>query len=212
MTNILLVEDDKMIVGNLSEFLQSEGFAVKSAPGQSEALSLLEKYQFDRIFPGSRLMDIHEYLAEKGVRLNDTEDVKYLYHDPCHSPIRTRDPLSTVRQLLNRDDVILSERCCGESGTLAIARPDISTQIRFCKQQQVVDGARALQPVPDPDHKVRLLTACPSCLQGMYRFEYDANIAPDYVVVELARRILGDKWLETFVNSAKKQGIERVLL
>ena len=49
MTNILLVEDDKMIVGNLSEFLQSEGFAVKSAPGQSEALSLLEKYQFDLV-------------------------------------------------------------------------------------------------------------------------------------------------------------------
>jgi Fe-S oxidoreductase len=29
----------------------------------------LQKYQFDKIFPGCRLLDIHEYLIEKGVKL-----------------------------------------------------------------------------------------------------------------------------------------------
>ena len=28
----------------------------------------LQKYEFDKIFPGCRLLDIHEYLLEKGVR------------------------------------------------------------------------------------------------------------------------------------------------
>ena len=30
----------------------------------------LEKYEFDKIFPGCRLLDIHEYLLEKGVKLD----------------------------------------------------------------------------------------------------------------------------------------------
>lgn len=47
MTVILLVEDDRRIVTTLTEFLNSEGFAVESASGQSEALELLEKKRFD---------------------------------------------------------------------------------------------------------------------------------------------------------------------
>jgi Fe-S oxidoreductase len=46
----------------------------------------LLKYEFERIFPGCRLLDIHEWLMEKGVSLNGVEGVQYLYHDPCHSP------------------------------------------------------------------------------------------------------------------------------
>ncbi len=46
MTNILLVEDDKSIVSNLTAFLKAEGFLVKSAAGQTEALKLLEREQF----------------------------------------------------------------------------------------------------------------------------------------------------------------------
>lgn len=176
-------------------------------------LDQLEKYQFDKIFPGSRLMDIHEFLAEKGIQLSETsEDVRYLYHDPCHSPIRTRDPLATVRTLLNRDDVPITDRCCGESGTLAMSRPDISTQIRYCKQRSLKESVDKIQPVTDKSNKVRLLTTCPSCLQGMHRFEKDVNISPDYVVVELARQLLGENWMKTFADDAKKRGIERVVL
>ena len=29
----------------------------------------LQKYEFEKIFPGCRLLDIHEYLMEKGVQL-----------------------------------------------------------------------------------------------------------------------------------------------
>jgi DNA-binding response OmpR family regulator len=43
MPHILLVEDDKSIVTNLTEFLQKEGFSITAVDGQSKALSLLEE-------------------------------------------------------------------------------------------------------------------------------------------------------------------------
>lgn len=47
MAKILLVEDDKSIVTNLTEFLVSEGFQVKSTSGQREALRLMQEEIFD---------------------------------------------------------------------------------------------------------------------------------------------------------------------
>lgn len=42
MTHILLVEDDKGIVTNLTEFLKKEGFSITAVNGQKKALDLLE--------------------------------------------------------------------------------------------------------------------------------------------------------------------------
>lgn len=42
MAHILLVEDDKSIVKNLSEFLQKEGFSITAVDGQHKCLALLE--------------------------------------------------------------------------------------------------------------------------------------------------------------------------
>ena len=47
MTEILLVEDDKGIVANLTEYLTSEGYSVKSASGQAGAMKLLQSERFD---------------------------------------------------------------------------------------------------------------------------------------------------------------------
>ncbi len=47
MTKILLVEDDKSIVANLTQFLTSEGYEVKSTSGQSGALKLIDEEMFD---------------------------------------------------------------------------------------------------------------------------------------------------------------------
>jgi hypothetical protein len=44
------------------------------------------------------------------------------------------------------------------------------------------------------------------------RFEGDAGVAADYVVVEIARRVLGERWLDDYVAKANAGGIERVLL
>jgi Fe-S oxidoreductase len=170
-------------------------------------LDQLEKYEFDKIFPGSRLVDIHEYLLEKGVKLEGVEGQRYLYHDPCHTPMKLRSPLETVRALTG-GAVQLSERCCGESGTLATTRPDVSTQVRYRKEEELRKNVASLPG----DGPVKLLTSCPSCLQGLARFDADAGTQADYIVVEMARRLLGENWLPEFVGKANTGGIERVLL
>mgnify|MGYP000010394673 CR=1 FL=1 len=83
-----------------------------------------------------RLLDIHEYLLERGVKLEGITGTRYMYHDPCHSPMKTHSPLKVVNALMSAP-VALNERCCGESGTLSVTRPDISTQVRFRKEEEM---------------------------------------------------------------------------
>ena len=168
----------------------------------------LQKYEFERIFPGCRLLDIHEYLMEKGVKLDGLQGTQYLYHDPCHTPMKQHNPVKVTSALMGKP-VLLSDRCCGESGTLAVSRPDVSTQVRFRKQQEVEAGAAK---VGDGRTAVKLLTSCPSCLQGLSRYREDAPVEADYIVVELARHLLGQGWQEDYVAAANAGGIERVLL
>jgi len=174
----------------------------------------LQDYRFDEIFPGSRILDIHEFLLEKGVRLEGATGVRYAYHDPCHSPMKTHEPLAVVNALMNADAngrITRNERCCGESGTFAVARPDIATQVRFRKQQEMERGAAKLRE-DGFRGEVKVLTSCPSCLQGLKRYDDDAGTDADYVVVEMARHRLGADWLSDYVRRANAGGIERVLL
>ncbi|MGE5087698.1 MAG: DUF3400 domain-containing protein, partial [Candidatus Levyibacteriota bacterium] len=173
-------------------------------------LDQLQKYEFEKIFPGCRLLDIHEYLVEKGVALDGAPGVRYMYHDPCHTPIKVHQPLKVAATLMGAS-VALSDRCCGESGTLATSRPDISTQVRFRKEEEMRKGAAALR-ADGFDGDVKVLTSCPSCLQGLSRFSDDAGTDADYIVVELARRLLGETWMADYVARANRGGIERVLV
>ena len=178
-------------------------------------LDQLADYEFDRIFPGCRLIDIHEYLLEKGVRLEGVSGARYVYHDPCHSPMKLRDPLRTVNGLLATADgtrIGKSDRCCGESGTLAIGRPDISTQVRFRKQEELQRDAGRLR-ADGYEGPVKVLTSCPSCLQGLQRYQDDVDqLDADYIVVEIARHVLGENWLPDYLGKAGKGGIERILV
>ncbi len=178
----------------------------------------LLKYEFDKIFPGCRLLDIHEYLYEKGIRLggagSQTGGARFMYHDPCHTPMKQHAAIKVVNQLMGQR-VDLNDRCCGESGTLAVTRPDVSTQLRFRKQQEIEAGVARLQKVGGSGtagERVKILTSCPSCLQGLARYREDAAIEADYVVVEMVHRLHGEQWLEKYVTAANAGGIERVLL
>ena len=179
----------------------------------------LQGYGFEAIFPGCRIIDIHEYLLEKGIVLapsTGSDPVGYLYHDPCHSPMKLQDPMKTVKALVG-NNVLKNERCCGESGTLGVTRPDISTQVRFRKEEELRLGEAALRAaVPmSPGANVKILTSCPSCLQGLKRYEGDLQnglLEADYIVVEMARKILGEDWLPQYVARANAGGIERVLV
>ena len=180
----------------------------------------LQKYEFEKIFPGCRLLDIHEYLMEKGIKLENITGTRYMYHDPCHSPMQTYQPMKVVNELMGQK-IDLNDRCCGESGTLAVTRPDISTQVRFRKEAEMRIGADKLRAIPvktapGADQKfqgeVKILTSCPSCLQGLSRYDNDSDTKADYIVVEIAKHLLGDKWMPEYVAKANSGGIERVLV
>jgi len=175
----------------------------------------LAGYEFDKIFPGCRIIDIHEYLLEKGVKLEGVTGTRYMYHDPCHTPIKTMDPTRLVNDLMGGNQgggkIEKNERCCGESGTLAVSRPDVSTQIRFRKEEEMRKGADKLRS-DDFNGDVKILTSCPSCLQGLSRYNEDASISADYIVVEMAKHLLGQNWMPEYVARANAGGIERVLV
>ena len=187
----------------------------------------LQKYQFDKIFPGCRVLDIHEWLMEKGIKLENATGVQYMYHEPCHTPMKTHNSIKVVNALMGANAggaIQINDRCCGESGTLAVTRPDVSTQVRFRKQQEIEAGAQQLRTASKvgagmtaakqatAEAEVKILTSCPSCLQGLARYRDDANVEADYIVVEMAKAILGPDWMQNYLRAASAGGVERVLL
>ena len=104
-----------------------------------------------------------------------------------------------------------------------MTRPDVSTQIRFRKEEELRKDETALRQLrasapslgAAAQANVKILTSCPSCLQGLKRYEGDLKtglLEADYIVVEMARKILGEDWMPRYVAQANAGGIERVLV
>ncbi|MES0328580.1 MAG: (Fe-S)-binding protein, partial [Gammaproteobacteria bacterium] len=172
----------------------------------------LLKYEFEKIFPGCRLLDIHEYLMEKNIMMQGDNGMQYLYHDPCHTPMKYYNPIKVASSLMSRN-VVISDRCCGESGTLGTARPDIADQLRYRKQEELQKGIVELTGSQNnKDGKVKMLTSCPACQQGLSRYQDDTGLETDYIVVELCKNNLGEDWQSTMLSRINDNGIDRVLL
>jgi Fe-S oxidoreductase len=128
--------------------------------------------------------------------------------------MKTHNSLEVVNTLINQEQIIeKNDRCCGESGTFAVTRPDIATQVRFKKQEVMKAALDKIQiNIEAQQAPVKILTSCPSCLQGLGRYSQETGIEADYIVVEMAKHLLGENWLLDYVNTANSGGIERVLL
>ena len=99
MTKILLVEDDKAIVSNLTEFLNNEGYIVKSVSGQTAAMKLLAEEKVDLV-----LLDVS--LAE-GNGFATCKAIKAEYDIPVIFLTASGDEYSTVTGFdLGADDYI----------------------------------------------------------------------------------------------------------
>jgi Fe-S oxidoreductase len=83
--------------------------------------------------------------------------------------------------------------------------------VKFRKQEEIEKGAAKLR-ADGFKGDVKILTSCPACLQGLSRYDDDADTQADYIVVELAKHLLGENWMADFVAKANTGGIERVLL
>ncbi|MES0371468.1 MAG: (Fe-S)-binding protein, partial [Mariprofundaceae bacterium] len=167
----------------------------------------LTRYHLEQVFPDAPLIDIHEYLAAKGVKADDIEGVEYLYHEPCHTPLKHHGSAAAIDSLLGKSSVESAE-CCGEAGTMAVATPAIAGKIRARKEEEM-EKAKAKLPGED---KAKILTSCPSCLQGLSRLEGVTGVEADYIVVELARHLKGENWQRDFIKQVKNGGVERVLM
>jgi len=165
-------------------------------------LAQLLEYELDKLFPQAELLDIHEFLLEKNVQV-DTSRNNYLLHDPCHSPDKKHNPVNMAARLLNAK-VELTDRCCGEAGTLALTRPDISTQVKFRKLEELGNNIKNLATD-------KVLTTCPSCLQGLARLEPDSKLAADYIILEMTQKRFGADWQDAFINKIKPEDVESVL-
>lgn len=99
MTKILLVEDDKTIVANLTEFLNSEGYLVRSVSGQTDAMKLLAQEKAKLV-----LLDVS--LAE-GNGFATCKAIKAEYDIPVIFLTASGDEFSTVTGFdLGADDYI----------------------------------------------------------------------------------------------------------
>lgn len=99
MTKILLVEDDRGIVANLTEFLTAEGYDVKNASGQAAALEALESGRFDLVLLDISLSDGNGFAV--------CSAVKSLYNIPVIFLTASGDEYSTVTGFeLGADDYI----------------------------------------------------------------------------------------------------------
>jgi len=87
--------------------------------------------------------------------------------------------------------------------------------VRFRKEEELRKDEAALRERGATGGDVTVLTSCPSCLQGLSRYEGDLRsglLHADYIVVEIARHVLGSNWLVDYVERANAGGIERVLV
>jgi Fe-S oxidoreductase len=129
----------------------------------------LQGYKFEDIFPGCRIVDIHEYLLEKGITLEAGEGAgAYLYHDPCHSPMKQQDPMKTVKALVgarcSRASAAAARAARWASRGPTSAPRCASARKRSCKRNEA--ALRALARCR-AQAGLKILTSCPSCLQGL---------------------------------------------
>ena len=96
---VLLVEDDREIVENLTEFLRTEGYLVKSADTQTGAMELLEEETFDLM-----LLDV---TLRQGNGYSVCTAVKAVYDIPVIFLTALGDEFSVVTGLdMGADDYI----------------------------------------------------------------------------------------------------------
>ena len=164
----------------------------------------LMTYELSDIFKDSKLSDIHEYLLDQNVTLDPTGE-QYLYHAPCHDPIKSDESSSVISKIVN-SEVISNDRCCGEAGTFAVARPDIAKQAKFRKELEIKKDKATMVKTNKP---VKMLTTCPACRQGLSRYQHATNIKPVYPIELIAEQQLGKNWKKEFIKSVR---IEKVLL
>ncbi|HEX3028429.1 MAG TPA: response regulator transcription factor [Clostridia bacterium] len=118
MSRILLVEDDRSIVDNLTEFLKNEGFSVDSVNGQAAAMQKIEKNSYDLLLVDISLADGNGFAVCAAAKANTNIPVIFLTasgdeysvvtgldmgaDDYIGKPFRPRELVSRIKSVLRR--------------------------------------------------------------------------------------------------------------
>ena len=118
MTKILLVEDDAHIVTSLTDFLESEGFSVSAAKGQTDALVLFNSDTFDIVLLDIALADGNGFAVCSAIKSRSNTPVIFLTasgdenstvagldigaDDYIAKPFRPRELISRIKSALRR--------------------------------------------------------------------------------------------------------------
>ena len=80
------------------------------------------------------------------MKLDGVTGTRYISRPVPHAD-QDDGPVKLVNELMGAEKdgykIEKNDRCCGESGTLAVTRPDISTQVRFRKEEEIRKGPRS---------------------------------------------------------------------
>ncbi|MGD9826495.1 MAG: FAD-linked oxidase, partial [Desulfobacter sp.] len=135
---------------------------------------------------GAKLFDISGYLFENGLTIAPPQAC--LYHAPCHDSLKG----TAVAQLAKAGiDTRAVPYCCSEAGTMALSRPDISYSMFLRKQDAIEQAREDLDNIKKP----KILTNCPSCVQGLGRQNQGTAV---HMAVELAGLTGGADWMNQF--------------
>ncbi len=164
---------------------------------------MLEKYELQSIFSGASLMDINEYIAREGLYASVNPAMQRpLYHQPCHNPLKHLGEDKTFGKLYGTSPVMVQD-CCGEAGTLALSRPDITNKLRQRKSANVDEFGDGKD--------IDILTTCPSCVLGLSKLSNGRKVNGKSLIVFNAEHFIDKDWKKQFVHSIKKNGVERII-
>jgi Fe-S oxidoreductase len=152
-------------------------------------MEMMNELDVPSLFGGIQ-MDVLTYLEGKGMTLDLNDGRSVLYHQPCHDSFQEKGE-SVMKQICGVE-IVPTEHCCSEAGTLALSRPDISKELR----KQKGDAIRCVGGNPST-----ILTNCPSCVQGLNR--QDSSIKALHVVEYLANKLTKndtEKYFKTMIR------------
>ncbi len=153
----------------------------------------LDAMEAGKLF-GGRILDVSRYALERGLKLDG--DGEWLYHAPCHDSLEGQ-ALEVIGKLGGFGTVEPVPHCCSEAGTLSMSRPDITDSMLHKKRAALGEALR------ERPAGARILTNCPSCVQGLGR-NLPMGVETRHVAVALAEKISGTGWLERFRERAQQ--------
>ncbi len=119
MSKILIVEDDKSIIKNLTDFLKFEGYEIDCASGQAQAIQMISHTAYNLILLDISLADGNGFSVCSYIKSNTQVPVVFLTasgdeysvvagldmgaDDYISKPFRPRELLSRIKNILRRN-------------------------------------------------------------------------------------------------------------